>query len=558
MLEEQLKISQTPNGKARLHAVKNTVELSNLIPPTVNYQSHGHLLIVGPTQIIEDIASQFTTMATVTLLSTDGVESRLDNMHYADAVSIVGFLGTFTAEVTLRGVSVNLASLSLASSRLPSDCFDVVLDMTLDGFIAEEVPPPGYFPVGRGNPSLSSALVDIPTLIGSFEKPKYFRLNTDLCAHSSRGVKGCERCVDACPTGALISEGNDDIGHRIEINPYLCQGIGTCATTCPTEAIKYALPNPEETQKFIERTLANYRHAGGRDPIILICSVEFESDNTMALDTLPDNIIPIHVEELPSVGIDTWFAALVNGAHQVLFAASQRMPTTTQRVLSQEVQMAQTFLKDLGLPTESIDIFYLETLQECPPSLVKTSTGLELGDLSGNKRERLFLALDALRDQTQSELTATSLTRNAAYGSVNCSDKDCTLCMACVAVCPTAALHNEGDKPALKFIEQDCVQCGLCTKACPENALSLEPRINWDKTQRQQAISLYEEDAAECLRCQKPFAPQSMVTMLQNKLRGHVQFSDETALRRIAMCEDCRVVDVFEAMAEDPVKQLNY
>lgn len=43
----------------------------------------------------------------------------------------------------------------------------------------------------------------------------------------------------------------------------------------------------------------------------------------MALKALPDNVIPIVVEELPSVGIDTWFAALVNGATQVLFAASR-------------------------------------------------------------------------------------------------------------------------------------------------------------------------------------------------------------------------------------------
>ncbi|GAL19240.1 iron-sulfur cluster-binding protein [Vibrio maritimus] len=27
-----------------------------------------------------------------------------------------------------------------------------------------------------------------------------------MCAHSSRGVKGCERCVDACPAGALSSK----------------------------------------------------------------------------------------------------------------------------------------------------------------------------------------------------------------------------------------------------------------------------------------------------------------------------------------------------------------
>ncbi len=46
--------------------------------------------------------------------------------------------------------------------------------------------------------------------------------------------------------------------------------------------------------------------------------------------------------------------------------------------------------------------------------------------------------------------------------------------------------------------------------------------------------------------------------MLQTKLRGHSHFATPEALNRIAMCEDCRVVDMFEAMAHDPEQQLKY
>jgi nitrate/TMAO reductase-like tetraheme cytochrome c subunit len=82
--------------------------------------------------------------------------------------------------------------------------------------------------------------------------------------------------------------------------------------------------------------------------------------------------------------------------------------------------------------------------------------------------------------------------------------------------------------------------------------------MNWDSQTRQNAVVLHEEKAAECIRCHKPFAPQSMIDMLQNKLRGHSHFSDEAAINRIAMCEDCRVVDMFESMAQDPMQQLKY
>jgi len=351
MLKQLLQQSDSVNGKARLHAFENTVELTNLIPPTVSYESGGNTLIVGPTSIIESAANQLEQMKSVTLLSTDGEQGEHSNLYYASSVQVSGFLGTFIVITENNGIASNLAKVALNH-----DCFDVVLDLCLNSCMTEEVPVPGYYPVGRGYPKLAEALEEIPTLMGTFDKPKFFRLDTDLCAHSSRGVKGCERCVDACPAGALSSEGSDKTGHRIEINPYLCQGVGTCATACPTEAIHYALPNPQDTQKFIERTLANYEAEGGVDPIVLICSSRHESYNVMALQALPDNVIPVVVEELPSIGIDSWFAALVNGATQVLFAASRFMPQTIIRVLNNEVAVAQELLAQLGIAKETIDI----------------------------------------------------------------------------------------------------------------------------------------------------------------------------------------------------------
>lgn len=553
MLKQFLQQATSPNGSARWFAIENTVELTNLIPPTVSYESGGHTLILGPTSLIERTALQLSQMASVTLLSIDGEQGTHDKLYFADTVEISGFLGAFKVIVENHGLNINLAN-----AAIDHDCFDIVLDMSLNGVMSEEVPVPGYFPVGRGFPKLSDALEEIPELMGTFDKPKYFRLDTDLCAHSSRGVKGCERCVDACPAGALSSEGSEKTGHRIQINPYLCQGVGTCATSCPTEAIHYALPNPTDTQKFIERLLNNYHQAGGEKPIVLICSSRHEQYNLMALRVLPENVIPVTVEELPSVGIDTWFAALVNGATQILFAASRHMPPTILRILNQEVSMAQSFLAHLGIRKETIDILYLESLREAAPTLCDEPLGLNLGELEGKKRDRLYVALDALATARGTESGAQPLAATAPYGAIECSTTDCTLCMSCVAVCPTRALHHEGDSPSLKFIEQDCVQCGLCVKACPEKALTAVQQLNWNAAQRQSVVTLHQEEPAKCLRCHKPFAPQSMITMLQNKLRGHSHFSDQASLDRIAMCEDCRVVDVFESMASDPEKQLRY
>ncbi|POF50266.1 4Fe-4S dicluster domain-containing protein, partial [Vibrio vulnificus] len=193
MIKQLLQQSTSTNGKARLYAFENTVELGNLIPPTVSYESGGNTLIVGPSAIIQSAAAQLSQMTSLTLLSTDG-EKGDAQIYYADSVQLSGFLGTFTVLVENQGQRLNLAKVAINH-----DVFDVVLDLSLNGLMSEEVPVPGYYPVGRGYPKLTDALQEIPTLMGTFDKPKYFRLDTDLCAHSSRGVKGCERCVDACP-----------------------------------------------------------------------------------------------------------------------------------------------------------------------------------------------------------------------------------------------------------------------------------------------------------------------------------------------------------------------
>lgn len=53
MLKQLLEQATSNNAKARLYAFENTVELTNLIPPTVSYESGGNTLVIGPTAIIE-------------------------------------------------------------------------------------------------------------------------------------------------------------------------------------------------------------------------------------------------------------------------------------------------------------------------------------------------------------------------------------------------------------------------------------------------------------------------------------------------------------------------
>ena len=565
MLKSILETFTDSNGQARLSAIAGTVELSNLIPPTVSYESRGNLLIVGAYDTITALAPQFATLNSVTLLATSAAETvsvGLDTkVFFSHDVTIKGYLGAFEVNCRVAGRLLNTYT-NLAEVPIGGDSFDLVVDMSVESIINTEIPAPGYYPVGSGKTAIADVIETLPDMLGTFDKPKYFRLNNDICAHSSRGVSGCTRCVDACPAGALSSN-----GHAIEINPFLCQGVGTCATACPTEAITYALPDPEKTQNFIYRLLNSYQMAGGVKPTILFFGNRDEENVAAQLPSLPSNVIPIALEELATVGVDTWFSALIYGAHQVLLATNiAYMPATIDRVLKDELAIANNFLTELGFEADRICLFELSSAAEFvafPASLLPVTdnkiavmdSGVLAEQLSGTKREKLFSALDRLHAQSTVRPTVSSVPENAPYGSVECKTDDCTLCMGCVAVCPTRALHAVGGRPGLQFREQDCVQCGLCEKACPEQVISLKPGVNWDVESRQSTVMIHEEEPACCLSCGKAFAPASMIKMLTEKLQGHSQFQGD-AIRRLSMCEDCRVRDIFSDMADDPTSQL--
>ena len=138
------------------------------------------------------------------------------------------------------------------------------------------------------------------------------------------------------------------------------------------------------------------------------------------------------------------------------------------------------------------------------------------------------------------------LPKGTPLGEVQVDKSKCTLCMGCVAVCPAGAILDNKERPCLSFIEWNCVQCGLCENTCPEKAISLQARLLTDSNARMGRRVLNEEEPFKCLDCGKPFTTQSMISRMEEKLSGHRMFQGE-GLRKLKLCEDCRVKEMFKA-----------
>ncbi|HDX8615863.1 TPA: 4Fe-4S binding protein [Aeromonas dhakensis] len=560
------------NERARAHALQHTVKTDNLIPATVSYQSQGRLLLVGPEDRIRRAASLLPQGVMPTLLVTESVhdaeaadlEAIFEATAALDALtlrepSLSGYLGQFQLTgLNGQGERVNLAALcfpqqaAAVSEQLREQRFDLVADLGRAPLFALERPPVGYLHLADDAglaERLAGQLAELCALTGIFDKPRYFRLDPEACAFTARGVPGCSRCLDVCPTDAL-----KPINGRIQIDPHLCQGFGSCASACPTGAIAYHQPDANTSGDYLFRLLKHYREAGGDAPQLLIAADNERERVEAELTRLPANWLPVWVEESASLGIESWLAALAYGASAVRIALGDDAPESVRALVERELASAAVLLAGAGLAADRIVLFNLDAEQDKPISGEPAAALLDK-PLKGEKRENLFAAFDALWQANNGGREPLAVPHGAPYGSVELKEADCTLCMGCVAVCPSRALHAVGHTPGLNFIEQDCIQCGMCEKACPEQAIVLTPRLQPVPEARRAVQSLKAEEAACCIRCSKPFAPASLIRRIQQKLAGHSHFQNEAA-QRLLMCEDCRVKDVFAALAADPVSQL--
>nr|WP_240901867.1 4Fe-4S binding protein [Wenzhouxiangella sp. XN24] len=383
---------------------------------------------------------------------------------------------------------------------------------------------------------------------GEFEKPKYFNYNPDICAHGGSGIVGCTRCIDACPTLAITS-----IGEKVSVDPYLCQGAGSCVAACPSGAMSYAFPAVSDLLAHLKLFLGAFRDAGGESPVVLIHDAW--SSKTVA-ETLgpemPEDVLPLEVEEVGSVGLDTWLALLAYGARAVVVVVTDTAPRRMVTEIEAQVLFGRGILEGMGFPPESLTVISSASAAADPAGWWGALPAAGIAKparfaLPDDKRAILRLAIEHLHRHAPAPRKTTELPAGAPFGEIKVDKNACTLCMGCVSVCPVAALDAGGDLPQLKFTEWNCVQCGLCEKACPEDAITLHTRFLYDAELRQQPRILNEEQPFCCVACGKPFGTRSLLESMLKKLEGHWMFQDEASRRRLQMCEHCRVKDMFKS-----------
>jgi ferredoxin len=528
--------------------------------PFVTLESAGVVLICGRDEIAVEAGNLLKDHLDVTVLIEPPAAiapPRTANFPVAKGRvrNASGHLGAFEvivddfAEATPSSRGPMMFGPSRDNAR--SNC-DIILDLTGgNAFFPAADLRDGYMRADPGSPAaMLRAVLKARDLTGSFEKPRYITYDDTLCAHSRSGIVGCTRCLDLCPTSAIISAGD-----RVAIDANVCAGCGQCAAACPTGAASYAMPSEDALMRKLRAMLMAYREAGGEHPIVLVHDDPHGAPLIDALarfgDGLPAHVLPFAVNEITQVGLESIAAAFAYGASGMRLLLRAR-PRHDISGLRRTMALADPILTGLGfgpgrlatIETDDPDLLSeaLRAIPSMPPAPRPASFRS-----SGGKRSVLRFALSELHRAAPEPVGIIALPKGAPFGSVDIDAGGCTLCLSCVSACPTGALRDDPERPMLRFVEDACVQCGLCQATCPENVITLKPQLDFNAG-RAPARILKEEEPFCCIRCSKPFGVKSTIERVVAKLEGkHWMYSGSSQrIDIIRMCEDCRVAAVAE------------
>ncbi len=483
--------------------------------PVVSYRSAGRCLVIGDGETAERAATMLEDKLDVSVL-VEGSSGAIAQTHgRATAIGrltrLTGWLGAFDATWQSHNpIDLDLCTrcnacvdacpegaigldyqVDLAACKSHRDCtrvcdaagaidfarppqdheerFDLVLDLRPAPAFGMHQLPQGYFHPGRDDAALAQAVLALREMTGEFEKPKFFRYNAKICAHSRNEQVGCDACIEVCSARAIRSDASRkgktagksqfhgvaatpgvspvlaNAGGGVVVEPHLCVGCGACSTVCPTGAMAFGYPDAVDLGKRIRTMLGTYQQAGGRDVALLLHSqaagqrlldeLGRAARVDRALQGLPARVLPLALWHTASVGLDLWLAAIAQGASQIWVLLTDEEAPEYRQALTEQMAVAESILQGLGYEGRHLqlleardarDLAALDTALRAPPARGVARPAAFTAQAA--KRGTLELALDHLLAQAPGPVDEIALpAAGAPFGSLVVDTDKCTL-----------------------------------------------------------------------------------------------------------------------------------
>jgi ferredoxin len=370
------------------------------------------------------------------------------------------------------------------------------------------------------------------------------------CAYVGSTGNVCGRCIAICPGEAL--DGRDG---AVRVDPAACMGCGVCSSVCPTGAMRSLASLPQDLLTVVQGRLADARLAApGAAPAVVFSQDAHQGVVQDKIDDVaadpgqgPRGVaaVPITVAQIGAIGPEVWLGALAYGAGQVVVVLPERYPKRLYQALAEQCGWITTMLAGIGLPADRIQLQAADAV--AAPTAASVDLPAAPADFAPfqSKRALIRRSMAHLVNGGEPVDTVVRLPAGAPFGRISVAASACTLCMACVAACPTGALEAAGDRHAVRMRATACIQCGRCRTVCPEQAIVLWPEMALEPAAHQHRHLLCDQAPFACLSCGRDFAPAGLIAAVIQRLEGHWAAGGEKEIRRLKMCPDCRVRDLL-------------
>lgn len=397
----------------------------------------------------------------------------------------------------------------------------------------------------------------IRELIGDFLKPVHVVYNPEICAGGVADQEACGICVTACPYDAI---GRDPENHlRMKIDHMACEGCGACVSACPTTSLRFAEPSPHELYTRIAALLAPASSSADGERLVVLfhCGEQGRRALEEAGRTplpYPAGVLPVEVPCLRYVSEANMLAAFRLGAAGVGLLGCEHCPHGERELLHQKYDFCGLTLDAFGMGRERLRLITADngTEPHAIAALARFAATLDAAPIRWDgktmpQRDSREIIADAIRvfiAQTGRQAGRKPLDTAQPFAFAEVRAPGCTMCRACVNVCPTHAFSLDEDSQSLQFKHLSCVACGLCEKVCPENVITLRREIHFERGALEYQ-TLVQDDMVSCEKCGKPYINRRALETVEARLLSLESLLDTFSGNRrnlLRMCPDCRTI----------------
>ncbi|CZE49849.1 4Fe-4S dicluster domain-containing protein [Campylobacter geochelonis] len=355
-----------------------------------------------------------------------------------------------------------------------------------------------------------------------------------ICQYHERRSEHCAKCVEICPTVAILK---DDENKHLVFSHIDCNECGGCVSVCPSGAIDYAkMPRGA----FID-VAKMYK---GKKIIITPRIMDLEDFDII----LPEGFLPFGVEGekfLSQVHLLTLLQE--SGASLIFYSDIISAGVRESIELINQIYKAKFNEVAIEIATDEIEL-----RKAIKNAKFIQGSQYSMSEYALAKREIFAKRVKYLVGDEN--LGVSKSGEWIRYGKVEINQDACTLCLSCVGACNVSALVADEKDNSIKFNASLCTTCGYCEVSCAEDGaialtrgeLRLEPSYFEYQT-------LAKDSLFACIECGKEFATTKAVMKIAQLMTP--KFGDDSyKIKTLYCCADCKAKIMIKKQMEDAAK----